>query len=158
MTSCWWVSDNENQTGLSSLWFSGIRSWLCYLTSNKFPDNFRCSPSDIYYPRSTNDFPRLLGSAGNFAFFALKVQIQNLCLFGQALNKIKIITMKIKHSIIIFLTGYCLNVVGILFRILHLDHTVIDIIFSVSTILTVAGVIIFACKLLTSERFKDFLD
>ena len=66
--------------------------------------------------------------------------------------------MKIKHAIIIFLIGYCVNVIAVLLRILHLFLNFSDIIFTVSTIFTVTGVILFACKLLTSEKFKDFLD
>ena len=64
--------------------------------------------------------------------------------------------MKIKHSIIIFLIGYCLSAIGSLLRILHQYGA--DFVLIIATILIVTGIIIFACKLLTSDKFKDFLN
>lgn len=68
--------------------------------------------------------------------------------------------MKIKHALIIFLIGFLISIVGTLFKITHWSFGPFsgNIILIIGSIFETLGVLIFLYKLLTSSKFKDFLN
>ena len=64
--------------------------------------------------------------------------------------------MKVKHIIVIFLIAFGLSVLGAVFKILHLQGAPQLLLFS--GILNTLGVILSIWKVLTNEKFKDFLN
>lgn len=64
--------------------------------------------------------------------------------------------MKVKHAIIIFGLGFCFDLIGVLFKILHLSHA--GTLLIIGTVLKVLGGLLFLYKLLTHPKFKDFLN
>ncbi len=64
--------------------------------------------------------------------------------------------MKAKHALIILATGYCMDFVAALFKIMHMEYA--DNLFIVATVFKVIGLIAFVAKLLTHPKTKEFLD
>ncbi|WP_345070195.1 GldL-related protein [Hymenobacter fastidiosus] len=64
--------------------------------------------------------------------------------------------MKAKYGLILFVLGFCLQLVGALFKIMHWVPG--DTLLIISTTLMVAGMLLFAYKRLTHPKVKDFLN
>ena len=64
--------------------------------------------------------------------------------------------MKTKHALLLIAFGYCLDFVGALQKIMH--HPRADLLLIMATMLKVAGVLLFAYKLITYPRTKNFMN
>ena len=64
--------------------------------------------------------------------------------------------MKMKHAVIIFVFGLCLDFIGALFKIMHYPNA--DTLLIVGTVLKVLGGLLFLYKLLTHPKAKEFLN
>jgi hypothetical protein len=64
--------------------------------------------------------------------------------------------MKTKHAIILFILGLGIDMIGGLFKILHLQGAEVFLI--IGTTCQVTGLILFGYKVLTHPKLKDFLD
>lgn len=64
--------------------------------------------------------------------------------------------MKVKHIIALFLVAFALSVLGAAFKILHLMGAS-ELLFA-SSIVNAIATILAIWKVLTSEKFKDFLN
>ena len=63
--------------------------------------------------------------------------------------------MKAKHALVMIVAGYCLNFIGGLLKILWSEA---DLILITATVLTVAGILLLATKILKFESFEEFLN
>jgi hypothetical protein len=68
--------------------------------------------------------------------------------------------MKIKHALLIFLTGFLINIFGGLFKLIHLSFGPFSAnsILMIGSIFETLGVLLFIYKIFTSPKFKDFLN
>lgn len=64
--------------------------------------------------------------------------------------------MKIKHAIILLVTGYCLDFIGGLFKIMHYPNG--DLLLLLATIIKISGALVLLYKVLTHPKLKDFLN
>ncbi|NOR88243.1 MAG: gliding motility protein GldL [Bacteroidales bacterium] len=64
--------------------------------------------------------------------------------------------MKIKHIIIIFIIGYIFEVIGVQFKIFHIQGAAQ--VFTSSTIIKVIASILMIWKLIAVKDFKDILN
>jgi len=64
--------------------------------------------------------------------------------------------MKVKHAIILLALGLCLDFVAAVMKILHWQGA--DLMFFVTLIIKVTGVLVLASKILTYGKLKDFLN
>lgn len=64
--------------------------------------------------------------------------------------------MKIKHILIVFLFGLILTLIGAQFKIMHWPGA--SILILSSSIIKIIAVILAIWKVLTVEKFKDFLN
>lgn len=64
--------------------------------------------------------------------------------------------MKVKHSIIFLVLGFCLDLIGGLFKIMHYQYG--DTLLIIATIMKVFGALTFLYKLMTYPKFKDFIN
>ena len=64
--------------------------------------------------------------------------------------------MKIKHALIYLAVGYCFDFVGALYKILHAEYG--DQLLVAGTVFKVVGLMLFAVKLLTHPKAKEFLN
>jgi hypothetical protein len=64
--------------------------------------------------------------------------------------------MKTRHAVILVILGLCIDIIGALFKILHLPGADQILIFAV--ILQVSGGLLFLIKLLSNPKAKEFLD
>ncbi len=64
--------------------------------------------------------------------------------------------MKIKHALIYLATGYCLDFVGALYKIMHWQYG--DELLVAGTVFKVVGLGLFVFKLLTHPKAKEFLN
>jgi hypothetical protein len=64
--------------------------------------------------------------------------------------------MKLKHGLIIFAIGFCLNIIGSLFKILHYSSANIFLITGSS--IMVIGVLMLLFRLIAHPQTKDFLN
>ena len=66
------------------------------------------------------------------------------------------IIMKVKHAIILFVLGYCLDFVGALFKIVH--HPNSNIVLTAAVTLKVLGALLFLYKITTYPKIKEFMN
>ncbi|WP_441556470.1 GldL-related protein [Chryseobacterium sp. 2TAF14] len=68
--------------------------------------------------------------------------------------------MKTKHTFLIFLTGFLINIVGAFFKITHWSFGIFNanIIFTIGSIFEIIGALLFLYKLFTYPKFKDFMN
>jgi hypothetical protein len=64
--------------------------------------------------------------------------------------------MKTRHAVILVIFGLCLDILGALFKILHLTGA--DQMLIVAAMFQVSGGLLFLIKLLTNPKLKEFLD
>ncbi|RYU81285.1 hypothetical protein [Hymenobacter persicinus] len=64
--------------------------------------------------------------------------------------------MKAKHGLILFILGWCLRLVGGLFKVQHWAGA--DSLLIISTALLVVGLLVFGAKLLAHPKVKEFLN
>ncbi|HTJ51933.1 MAG TPA: hypothetical protein VL443_20875 [Cyclobacteriaceae bacterium] len=64
--------------------------------------------------------------------------------------------MKTRHAITLYILGLCLDIIGALFKILHLYGG--DEILIFATAFKVSGGLLFLYKLWTNPKVKEFLD
>jgi hypothetical protein len=64
--------------------------------------------------------------------------------------------MKIKHAIILLVTGYCCDFIGALLKIMHYPNG--DLLLIFATILKISGALLLLYKILTHPKLKDFLN
>lgn len=64
--------------------------------------------------------------------------------------------MKAKHAVLLLVLGLCLDFIGALFKILHWPYA--DVLLITGMTLKVAGALLFAYKLISHPKVKDFLN
>jgi hypothetical protein len=64
--------------------------------------------------------------------------------------------MKTKHAIILIILGLCVDILGALFKILHLTGA--DQMLMLAAMFQVCGGLLFLIKLMTNPKLKEFLD
>lgn len=64
--------------------------------------------------------------------------------------------MKLKHALILIVTGFCIDFVAGLSKILHYRFG--DVFFILATILKVCGTLLLLYKLLTNPKLKEMLN
>ena len=64
--------------------------------------------------------------------------------------------MRTRHAVILVILGICLDIIGALFKILHLTGA--DEILIFAAIFQVGGGLLFLVKLLSNPKMKEFLD
>lgn len=64
--------------------------------------------------------------------------------------------MKTRHAVILVILGLCLDILGALFKILHLPGA--DQMLIVAAMFQVSGGLLFLIKLLTNPKLQEFLD
>ena len=64
--------------------------------------------------------------------------------------------MKLKHSLITFILGYCIDFVGSLFKIMHWKYG--DELIITATVLKVVGALFFLLKAINHPKVKEFLN
>ena len=64
--------------------------------------------------------------------------------------------MKAKHALVLIIIGYCLNFIGALLKIMHNQEA--DPILIASTVLSIAGTLLFLGKVIKYPSFKDFMN
>jgi hypothetical protein len=64
--------------------------------------------------------------------------------------------MKTKHAIILIILGLCVDILGALFKILHLTGA--DQMLILAAMFQVCGGLLFLIKLPTNPKLKEFLD
>lgn len=64
--------------------------------------------------------------------------------------------MKIKHLLVVILIGFLWTIVGALFKIQHWPYA--NEILVIGTLIKVLFIILLIWKILTTDKFKDFLN
>ena len=64
--------------------------------------------------------------------------------------------MKAKYAVSLLVLGYCMDFIGVLFKILHTAYA--DITLTIAAFLKIIGGLLFLYKLLTYPKLKDFFD
>jgi len=64
--------------------------------------------------------------------------------------------MKVKHAIIFLVVGFCLDFIGVLFKIMHYANG--DTLLTIATFLKVFGGLLLLYKILTNPKIKDFMN
>lgn len=93
------------------------------------------------------------GAAGVGRFEGREADVGSLAICGYfAKNH----SMKVKHAILLLVVGFCCDFIGADFKILHMVYA--DPLFVVGMVLKVVGILLFAYKLFTYPKAKDFLN
>ncbi len=64
--------------------------------------------------------------------------------------------MKAKHALILLVFGFCLDAIGALMKIMHRPQW--DTLFTLAMVLKILGGLLFAYKLVTYPKWKDFMN
>ena len=64
--------------------------------------------------------------------------------------------MKAKHTILLIALGFCLEYMGSLSRIMHRSEA--QVLFILATLLKVVGMVWLACKVVTYDGFRRFME
>ena len=64
--------------------------------------------------------------------------------------------MKLKHSLIILVIGYCFDFIGALFKIMHWEYG--DQMLIIATVLKVYGALFFVLKAVRHPKIKELLN
>lgn len=64
--------------------------------------------------------------------------------------------MKAKYALIILATGYCIDFIAVIYKLLHWEYG--DQLIIAGALFKAAGLIMFVAKLLTHPKTKEFLN